>query len=315
MESRPRVLVTGCAGMFGSELIRCLPEGLEVFPFDHAALDLTDFGSIDRAVAEVRPHWILNAAAYTDVDGAESKSELAFAVNGAGVGALARAASKSESSLVHISTDYVFSGEQSVAYSEDDPTAPINVYGASKLAGEHAIADSELAAAWILRTSWLYGPGGKCFPGTIARLAQEEEELKVVDDQFGAPTLTTDLATLLIALVGLDGVSTAPPGIYHATSEGKCSWYDFSVAIVDGLRERGVPLAARSIRPVKSFAFPRPAPRPHHSTLSLKKLSQALERREEACGHSPAAVPRPWREALSSYLDAETAPGPPGARG
>ncbi len=293
MRKRSQVMVIGSAGMFGSELIRRLPDSVEVLAFDHARLDITDRGSLDRAIAKLQPEWIINAAAYTDVDRAESKSALAFAVNGTAVGDLACAASANGAKLIHISTDYVFSGEQCDPYSEDDPTAPINVYGASKLAGERAIAESGLESAWILRTSWLYGPRGACFPRTIARLAVEREELTVVDDQRGAPTLTSDLADALIALVRFDGAPAGDPGIYHVAGRGECTWYDFAVAIVEELRARGAPVTVREIRPVPTSASPRPARRPSCSTLSLDKLVGVLGGR---------GIPRPWRTAYASAL-------------
>jgi dTDP-4-dehydrorhamnose reductase len=288
-------LVVGAGGMLGSQVLRRRPPGIRVIALDRAALDIADPAAVDAAVEAASPRVVINCAGFTDVDGCESRREHAFRVNGAGPAHLARAAARRGAALLHVSTDYVFDGESDAPYREDDPTAPVNVYGASKLAGERAVLAEGPPERWIVRTSWLYGAGGRHFPGTIARLARERTELTVVDDQRGAPTWTGDLAAALWRIVGAAGTAPCAPGTWHVSGQGECSWYDLAVAVVAELRARGATLAVERIRPVTTADFPRPARRPRRSRLSTEKFERA------------AGPLRAWRDALSAYFDAEGA--------
>jgi dTDP-4-dehydrorhamnose reductase len=278
--------------MLGAQVLRSAPPGVRTIALDRAALDVTDAAAVEAAVAAARPAVILDCAAFTDVDGCESRRDHAFAVNEGGPRNLARAAARHGAAFLTISTDYVFDGESERPYREEDPTAPLNVYGASKLAGERAVADAGLLRWWIVRTSWLYGVGGRHFPRTIARLAAERRELTIVSDQRGSPTWTGDLAGAIWRICGATGAPPCVPGILHVSGEGECSWYDLAVAVVDELRSRGARLAVETIRPVTTAEFPRPARRPRRSRLSTEKYARETGTRL-----------RGWREALAAYFD------------
>lgn len=273
-----RIVLTGSTGQVGWALKqRLLPTALLV-P-DRAAADLAEPRRLAALVRAVRPEVILNAAAYTAVDQAESERERAFAVNGAAPGALARAAADCGALLVHYSTDYVFDGTKATPYTEDDPPNPINVYGASKLAGERAIQESGCRHL-ILRTSWVYGPRGRNFLATILRLAKERAELRVVDDQVGAPTSSIELARATLALLEADA-----EGLYHLTASGATSWCGFARAI---LERAGV---STPVRPIASVAYPTPARRPANSRLDCARVRA---RHGVSIG--------PWEEGLAGVL-------------
>jgi dTDP-4-dehydrorhamnose reductase len=235
---------------------------------------------------KLRPEVIVNCAAYTNVDGCETDEETANLVNGKGPGYLAEAAKGLGATLVHISTDYVFDGTKGSPYTEEDAPNPRSAYGRSKLLGEQAILQSGLEKFFIIRTSWLYGPGGKNFVETIARLAREREELRIVADQVGSPTLTDDLARAIFGLLKAGAF-----GIYHFADEGECSWYEFGEAIVAHLRKAGAPLKMKRILPIATHEYPLPATRPAYSVFSKEKYRRV----------AGATVPH-WRESLEVYF-------------
>lgn len=270
------ILVVGANGMLGQDLMALLPGDLRGVDIDE--IDITSAGSVRSVLGSLRPAVVVNAAAYTDVDGCETNRDLAFAVNGHGVGHLARVTAELGATLVHVSTDYVFDGGKGSPYVEDDPTAPLSVYGHSKLLGEqNARLNQEHL---IVRTQWLYGLHGRNFVETMLRLASERSEVSVVDDQIGSPTWTVDLAGAIGALV-----TSGCRGTYHAANAGFCSWNGFARAIFE---EAGLEVA---VNPMATVDLNRPAPRPLYSTLDCGKLMR-----------DSGFVPRGWREALATYL-------------
>jgi dTDP-4-dehydrorhamnose reductase len=294
----PRVAVVGARGMLARMVMNMAPPSWKLVGLSHPGFDLTDQFSTANGLAELRPDVIINCAAYTDVDGAESKTNLAFLVNGVGPGNLARAAKELNATLVHISSDYVFNGNKTVPYGESDPPDPRSVYGKSKLQGEQAILESGLERFFILRTSWLYGAGGKNFVETIIRLAQQKEELHIVADQIGSPTYTADLAQAVFTLLALEAnrQETKRPreslsGIYHFSNEGACSWHRFASEIVSLLKKTSIPVKTKRILPIGTVDYPLPAPRPCYSVLSGEKYKKV----------TGAVIPG-WREALERYV-------------
>jgi dTDP-4-dehydrorhamnose reductase len=271
-----RILLTGAGGQVGWELRSTLAALGEVKAFDRARLDLADTPRLVAAVRATQPDAIVNAAAYTAVDKAESERDAAFAVNATAPRVLAEEAKRSGALFVHYSTDYVFDGEKSSPYVEEDPAGPINVYGESKLAGERAVA-SVGGRYLILRTSWVYGPRGKNFFLTMLRLARERPELRVVGDQIGAPT-----SSLAIARATVELLQRGALGLYHMTAAGETSWSGFARAI---LARAGL---ATPVVAIRTEDFPTPARRPRNSRLDCSKL-----RRQ--CG---VALP-PWEEQLA----------------
>ena len=272
-----RYLVTGAGGMLGHDLERALA-GREVTALTRAELDVTDAGAVLAAVAG--HDVVFNAAAYTNVDGAETHEDEAFAINATGAENLARAAAGGGARFVTISTDYVFDGAGSAPYAEDSPRDPINAYGRSKAAGEELALAAHPDGTYVVRTAWLYGADGPNFAATMLRLAASNPTVSVVDDQFGQPTWTADLAAQLVGLVDAD----APPGIYHGTNAGTTSWFGFARAVFE---EAG--LDPERVLPTDSASFVRPAPRPSYSVLGHAAWSRA--------GLQPM---RPWREALAA---------------
>lgn len=270
-----RILLTGRDGQVGYELARTLAPLGELLALDRRALDLNDAGAIRARVREHRPDWIVNAAAYTAVDRAESEEDLALAINAAAPGVLAEEARRIGAGLLHYSTDYVFDGAQVAPYAEDDAPNPLNAYGRSKRAGEDAVRAAG-AVHLILRTSWVYGLRGRNFLRTILRLAGERNELKVVDDQFGAPTwsrLIAESSALLLARLGGDRDAwQALSGIYHLSAGGRISWHGFARAILER-----VPAERRPrLMPIPGTDFPTPARRPANSVLANDKLEIAF---------------------------------------
>ena len=288
-----RLALIGSQGMLASAVLGCAGEDWEVSALDLPGFDLTEPGLVRSVLEEFAPVVIVNCAAYTNVDGAETETALAMRVNGDGPGHLALVARRLGAVLVHISTDYVFDGTQQRPYREDDPVAPISAYGRSKLAGERAILASGLERYFIMRTSWLYGPNGRNFVETIVRLAKEREELRIVADQVGSPTYTADLAKAIFRLLAVAGDGRY--GIYHYANAGQCSWYEFAVEIVDLLQRRGVPLKVRRVVPISTAEYPLPAPRPPYSVFSRDKLAAA----------TGLTIPG-WRESLAEYLALRT---------
>ena len=288
-----RVMVTGCGGQVGAEVVRQLGGGHEIFPHDRATLDLSDTAGVRARVRELRPDAIVNAGAYTAVDKAEGEPELAHAVNAAAPQAMAEELRDTGGVLLHFSTDYVFDGSKAGPYVESDPTAPLNAYGASKLAGEQAIAATGCRHL-VLRTSWVYGPHGRNFMLTMLRLAETRDELRVVDDQSGAPTSSLQLAALVGRLLhlGTERLGQAS-GVYHATAAGRTTWCGFATEIF-AQRARQVPaFRPPRVLPIASGEFPTPARRPKNSVLSNARIASVFG----------VAIPD-WREGLSEALSA-----------
>lgn len=277
-----RILLTGGSGQVGYELIRALaPLGNVVAPTSRD-LDLADADSIRRAVRATAPAVIVNAAAYTNVDNAEVERERCFAINARAPGILAEEAQQLGAALVHYSTDYVFDGTKRKPYTEDDAPHPQNVYGGSKLAGEHAIANVG-GAYVILRTSWVYGARGTNFLRTIRRLIRERHELRVVEDQMGAPTWSRVIADTTALVIGKLLTADCMPaedfahsaGTYHLSADGQTSWYQFARAIMECDPKRDEVICKRLI-PVTTAEYGAPAPRPLFSVLDNNKLRMAF---------------------------------------
>ncbi|WP_432534212.1 dTDP-4-dehydrorhamnose reductase [Kineococcus arenarius] len=257
-----RWVVSGATGMLGTDVVAALRErGEDVLPLGRADLDVTDADACRRAAAGADV--VVNCAAHTAVDAAETEEGAAFAVNAVGARNLAVAAAAAGARLVHVSTDYVFDGGATEPYAPGALQAPRSAYGRTKAAGEWAVAASG-ADALVLRTAWLYGAHGPCFPKTMARVGAERGALSVVDDQVGQPTWTADVARLALDLVA----AGAPAGTHHAVSAGRCSWFGFAAAV---LASAG--LGRVELKPVTSAEFVRPAPRPAFSVLDTSGLA------------------------------------------
>jgi dTDP-4-dehydrorhamnose reductase len=277
-----RILITGGAGMLGVDLAgAAAASGHDVSALARVDLDIGDGAAVVAAVARVGPDVVINCAAWTDVDGAEAHADAALAVNGPGAGNVARAAAAAGAWTIHISSDYVFDGSKAVPYVESDATGPESSYGRSKLAGELEVARAAPGAHTIVRSSWLFGAGGHCFPKTILRLAEQRDELSVVDDQVGCPTFTGHLAAALLELA-----EHTVDGVVHVAAAGQCSWYEFASAIV------GAAGLACDVRPCRTVDFPRPAPRPAYSVLRSER------------GSSVPSLPE-WQAGLAAFMSAE----------
>lgn len=278
--------------MLGQDLVAALRgAGHTVDVVDRDTVDITDPRSVDTVLADERYDVVVNCAAFTAVDAAEEQEGAAFAVNAAGPAHLARAARRGGARLVHISTDYVFGGDATEPYAEDAPLAPRSAYGRTKGAGEWAVR-AEHPDHLIVRTAWLYGARGACFPKTMASLAADRDHLTVVDDQVGQPTWTVDLADLVLRLVA----ANAPAGTYHGTSSGRASWFEFARAVVASAGHDPAKVA-----PTTSEAFVRPAPRPAFSVLGHDRLA--------AAGVQPIG---PWQERWAAAADSVLATQPAG---
>jgi dTDP-4-dehydrorhamnose reductase len=288
------ILLTGKTGQLGSELLRSLPRLGEVIAPNRNELDLRDPESIRLVMRDVKPQLVINAAAYTAVDAAETDEAGALAVNAEGPQVLALASKKVDALLVHFSTDYVFDGSKNIPYVESDSPNPLNAYGRTKLAGEEAIRNSGVDHL-IFRTSWVYATHGRNFLLTILRLATEREELKIVDDQTGAPTCARDLAETTVKVLARAIGRTQDPialsnfdGIYHATAAGHTTWYEFAKAILEEAARaprnlswltaatNGRPIIARRVLPISTRSFGLPARRPAYSALSNARLLQSF---------------------------------------
>lgn len=287
-----RVLVIGRTGQVAHELGRgAWPGGLAVDFLSRAELDLARADVARDVVTAARPDIVVNAAAYTAVDAAESEREAAFAVNRDGPAALAEACAGIGAALIHYSTDYVFDGAKSGAYVEDDPTNPLSVYGASKAAGETAIR-ARLDRHVILRTAWVYSAVGRNFVKTMLRLGGERDRLGIVDDQVGSPTAAADIATATIAIcTQLAAGRENGFGTFHFCGGGVTSWYGFARAIFAGAAERGH-RTPRLVEPIATAAYPTPAVRPRNSALDCGKIARVYG----------IAAP-PWQTALAACLD------------
>lgn len=294
-----RILLTGVTGQGGGALVEPLRAVGAVIAADRAVLDLGAPHAIPGALDRIAPDLIVNPAAYTQVDRAEDERELAFRINAEAPGIMARWAAARGVPFVHFSTDYVFDGSGTRPWREDDPTGPLSVYGASKLAGEEAIRAAG-GAHLIVRTSWVYAATGKNFLVTMARLARERDELRVVADQVGAPTSARLIAAAVAAMlspVALGGTSfaalfAAGGGLVHLAAAGETSWHGFACAIVDGLRARGVPVLARRVVAIATADYPTKAKRPANSRLDLARLTAVF-----------GVAPPRWDIALAPELD------------
>ncbi|HVO86941.1 MAG TPA: dTDP-4-dehydrorhamnose reductase [Casimicrobiaceae bacterium] len=290
MGTRPVILITGAKGQLGAELAASLRPHGEVTALTRAQLDLADADAIVRVMREMKPRIVVNAAAYTAVDRAETDRDAAFAVNARAPGVMAEECARLGALLIHYSTDYVFDGAATRPYDEDAPTGPLNVYGASKLAGEEAILSLN-ADALIFRTSWVYGLRGANFLLTIRRLAAQRDELRIVADQVGAPNWSRTLAQATGTLVARgDRRLRERRGLYHLSCGGQASWYEFAKAIVgEAQRPRVVPIA--------SSEYPTPARRPAFGVLDTRRFTATFG----------FALPH-WREALRRCLVAPAEP-------
>jgi dTDP-4-dehydrorhamnose reductase len=289
-----RILLTGMTGQVGAELAVSLAPLGEVFACDRNTFDLGDPAAIVATVRKLRPDIIVNAAAYTAVDRAEAEPALAMAVNGTAPGVLAEEALRLNAVLVHYSTDYVFDGTKREPYDEDDAPNPLSVYGRTKLAGDRAVQTSG-AKHLILRTSWVYGAIGRNFLTTIQRLAAERDELKIVDDQIGAPTWSRDIAIATSAILARsilsDGAQTgADSGTYNLSAQGSTSWHEFAAVILAQTSDVAAKPRAKLIA-IPTAEYPSPAARPRNSVLSHDKLQRTF------------GVEMPhWRESVSECL-------------
>jgi dTDP-4-dehydrorhamnose reductase len=273
-----RVVVTGASGLVGHALRRTTPDTIELVPLPRAALDITDHDAVSRAIDTHRPDWLINTAAYTAVDQAEREEAVATRINGDGVRILATAAREADVGIVHFSTDYVFDGSATVPYTEADVANPSSAYGRSKLAGEQALRESG-ARALLIRTQWLFGADGKCFPRTMWARACAAAPTRVVDDQFGVPTSALDLAAATWALLGEEGT-------LHVVSAGIASWYDVARRVFDAAGA-----APDLLTPCDTAEYPTPARRPAYAVLDDARLDRVLGRR----------LPR-WEDALDRFL-------------
>ncbi|RZI41658.1 dTDP-4-dehydrorhamnose reductase [Herbaspirillum sp. HC18] len=277
-----KILLTGRTGQVGYELERSLQGLGEIVAVDREQMDLGDLDRVRTVIREVRPALIVNPAAYTAVDKAESEPELAMRINGEAPGVMAEEARKLGAALIHYSTDYVFDGSKDGRYTEDDIPMPANVYGRTKLAGEQAIQASGVPHL-ILRTSWIYGMRGRNFLLTIRRLAQERDELHIVDDQYGAPTWCRTIADTTAHILAAMGAGQQNAGIdpdlwrrrsglYHLTAQGQTTWHGFAQTIVAHWSMDRKPV----VTPITTKEYPLPAKRPANSVLSCKKLMDAF---------------------------------------
>ena len=275
-----KILLLGHRGMLGSDLLLQLAGKHEIAGFDKDEIDITSASECRKTINDSEPDIVINAAAYTDVDGCQKAKDECFAVNAEAVKNIAESCRKKNIRIIHFSTDYVFDGNGREPYKEDHPCNPINTYGASKLAGENYL--QTLSDNYILiRTAWLYGKTGKNFVRTILEKAQTTNQLEVVDDQIGSPTYARDL----VAAVGLL-IDKNITGIFHITNRGSCSWFQFTEKI---LQEAGI--TGVKVLPIKSDKLTRPALRPHYSVLSMQKFISATGK-----------AMQPWQLALQDYL-------------
>ena len=283
-----RVMVTGAGGMTGSELSeRALRAGWEVLAVSHAEMDITDATSVSSAANAFHPDVIINCAAYTAVDRAESEPDIAAAVNIDGPRNIAHAAADADAPLIHLSTDYVFSGDARTPYEPYDEPNPVGIYGTTKWTGE-AVVRRVISRHVIVRTSWVFSHRGSNFVRTILRLAAERDELRVVDDQVGRPTSAADLADALLVVADAALGDPELKGTYHFANSGETSWFGFAQAIVE---EAGARTRSSRVVPIATSDFPTAARRPAYSVLDTSSFTERF-----------GVSPRPWREALRETI-------------
>lgn len=281
-----RILVTGATGQLGSEVVdgfRCA--GYDVLAPGRHELDLLQPDQVVASIGSLQPDWVINCAAYTQVDKAESDAESAFIVNRDSAGSLAHAVAGYGGRLLQVSTDFVFDGAQRIPYRESDEPDPLGVYGQSKLEGEQAVLQA-LPEVVVLRTAWVYGIRGHNFVKTMLRLTLAGKPLRVVDDQTGTPTWARDIASAIAALVAADA-----RGTFHYTNAGETSWHGFACAILDEAAAAGFKVKTEDVTPIPTSAYPTPATRPAYSVLSTEKIRPLL-----------AAPIANWRDSLKNML-------------
>lgn len=284
MKPNRSIVITGGGGMLAQALSKTLAgRGESAVLLNRAACDISRPQDVQKLFDSHRPTLVLNCAAHTKVDLCEEQEDQANGINGRGVGHLAALAKERDVPLVHYSTDFVFDGQGTRPYRAEDPTHPISAYGRSKLLGERLLLQTAPSQGLIIRTAWLYGPGGPCFPQTMINAARAGKSLKVVADQTGAPTFTHDLAEATLALL-----DRGARGVWHVTNSGQTTWFDFTAAILEefGLRAELSPTTSAEWKKLK----PASAPRPTYSVLDIEPFARLTGR-----------PMRPWREALSAY--------------
>ena len=295
-----KVLITGKGGQLAWELEQLAPKNVQLLSCSAQDLDITDVNQVNSTIEQFQPDVIINAAAYTAVDKAETDTETAYAVNDLGSEYLALACKKISAKLIHVSTDFVFDGTKTTPYQTDDKVNPINVYGASKLAGDIKVNAILGNQATIIRTAWVYSVNGNNFVKTMLRLMAEKEQLGIVYDQVGTPTWAKGLATMIWALADKsqspqDTESTQTSNtalVLHWTDAGVCSWYDFAVAIQELAVEKGMLDKAIPVRPIPASAYPTPAQRPSFSVIDKSTAEQAS-----------GVETTHWRKQLSAMMD------------
>lgn len=281
-----KVLVTGAGGQLGHEILLMLKvEGAEVIGVDRKDIDFSHPDTVANKIARYRADWVINCGAYTQVDKAEEDIEQAFLINRDSARAVAEGVLSYGGRLLHVSTDFIFDGNQSTPYNENDMANPQGIYGQSKWEGEQAVLEV-LPDATILRTAWVYGLHGNNFVKTILRLASEREELGVIDEQMGTPSWTRDISRAMCSLTGNNCA-----GIYNFTNEGVASWYDFAISIIREARSLDFDLKINKIKPIPTSAYPTPARRPAYSVLGKEKIRAVL-------GYD---IPH-WQESLRAML-------------
>jgi dTDP-4-dehydrorhamnose reductase len=290
------VMVTGVTGQVGGALLKALEPTASVLAASRNEFDLARPELIASALDRIGPDVIVNAAAYTAVDRAEDEKEMAFRINAAAPGAIAEWAAKRRVPVIHFSTDYVFDGSGTRPWHEDDRANPLSAYGASKLAGDEAVRSAG-GPHLIVRTSWVYAAHGTNFLRTIARLAKDRKELRIIADQVGAPTSASLIADVIARIIGSGGAQlanrfAASQGAVNVAASGETTWHGFAVAIVEGLRARGITLAAESIVPIATKDYPTRAKRPANSRLDLTRLRQVF-----------GIDARTWDQSLAMELD------------
>jgi dTDP-4-dehydrorhamnose reductase len=280
-----KVLVLG-GGQIGAAVMKAAPKQHEVIALTRAHLDIADSKAVAKSLAEIKPDWVVNAAAYTAVDRAEEEPQIASAVNDTAVATLAAGAARENFRLLHLSTDFVFDGTSGRPYMPGDATSPLSVYGATKLAGEHHVVTAR--SGIVLRTSWVYASAGKNFVLTMLKLMNERAQVSVVCDQIGSPTWAPSAAAAIWGLIE----AAAEGGIYHWTDLGVASWYDFAVAIQEEALARGLLTRIAAVLPIPSTAYPARAKRPSFSVLDTTGTRSVVK--------TPA---QHWRHNLRKMLD------------
>lgn len=281
-----KILVTGSTGQLGSEMVRMLrADGVDVTGIGSKALDFCQPRQVRDWISAFKADWVINCAAYTHVDMAEQESDKAFLINRDATRALSEGIESYAGRLLHISTDFIFDGEQSHPYSEEDAPNPLGVYGQSKLAGEQAVLEV-LPEATVVRTAWVYGEAGNNFVKTMLKFAAERNEIRVIDDQTGSPSWTWDIAKAVCSLV-----NSRASGIYNFTNEGVASWYDLANEVVGVARQLGYPVKTSYVRPIPACDYKTLATRPVYSVLSKRKIRTVLSHQ----------IPH-WRDSLHEML-------------